>query len=68
MSQENKALSTFTFQNPEVQRAANTVYNFKVAYETANAGKTYQFKTDYERMQNLLGKAHNFAVSTNGAN
>lgn len=48
-------LSTiFVFSSPEVQKAANNVYEFKKSQETA--GKTYQFKSDYERMQYIIGR------------
>lgn len=49
----------FVFDNPQVQNAANTVYESTKAFNArpANAasGKKYQFKTDFERMQYLLG-------------
>lgn len=49
----------FSFNSPQVQRAANVVYNFKTAYDIDNnsavTGKTYTFKTDAERMQYLMG-------------
>lgn len=48
----------FIFESVQFQRAANNVYEFKQAYDTANAssGKKYQFKTDFERMQYLIGR------------
>ena len=54
------AVSTiFVFQSPTFQNAANTVYEYKQAVDTLNnataTGKTYKFKTDYERMQALIG-------------
>jgi len=60
------AVSTiFVFDSPQVQNAANTVYLQKRAFDAAataaaaGSGKPpvlYQFKTDAERMQNLLGQ------------
>jgi len=48
-------VGTTTFQN-----AANTVYLAKVAYDTNPANvarnRVKQFKSDYERMQYLLGR------------
>jgi hypothetical protein len=44
----------FVFSTPQVQRAANAVYEAKKAKETA--GIPYQFKSDYERMQYILGR------------
>ena len=50
----------FVFESVQWQNAANTVYEHQKAYNTANnattTGKTYKFKSDYERMQALLGK------------
>ena len=60
----------FIFQNKQVQTAANAVYEYKAAYDAANAakGKKYQFKTDRERMQYLIGQqnrvAHSMVVPT----
>jgi hypothetical protein len=69
MSAVNKHLSTFMFESPAFQNAANTVYNFKVTYESlpanSNVNKKYQFKTDFERMQALLGSANRCAVLSN---
>ncbi len=49
----------FIFDTPQVQNAANTVYEFKRVYDLdpANVAKQrkYTFKTDAERMQYLLG-------------
>jgi hypothetical protein len=50
----------FIVDTKSTQLAANTVYNFKTAYDAAQvaAGKNtkYQFKSDWERMQYLVGK------------
>ena len=60
----------FIFENNQVQTAANAVYEAKAAYDAANAakGKKYQFKTDRERMQYLIGQqnrvAHSMVVPT----
>lgn len=49
----------FVFDSPQFQNAANSVYVFKSTIDNAPAnvasGKKYQFKTDFERMQYLLG-------------
>ena len=49
--------NVFVFESPQFQTAANAVYEYKKAYDTANAAsqKKYQFKTDFERMQYMLG-------------
>jgi hypothetical protein len=56
----------FIFENKQVQTAANAVYEAKAAYDAANAakGKKYQFKTDRERMQYLIGQQGRVAHST----
>jgi hypothetical protein len=55
-----KVSTIFVFDTVQVQKAANTVYEFKAAYDAlpANAGKglKYQFKTDFERMQYIIGR------------
>ena len=54
--------TTFTFQTPQIQNAANSVYVAKstadALYLTSNASapKTYTFKSDWERMQYILGR------------
>jgi hypothetical protein len=52
-----KVSTIFVFESPQFQTAANMVYEYKKTYDAANAasGKKYQFKTDFERMQYLLG-------------
>jgi hypothetical protein len=53
--------TVFTFQSVQVQNAANSVYVQKSTvdgqYAAANptAPKKYTFKSDYERMQYILG-------------
>uniref|UniRef100_A0A6C0BBI7 Fibronectin type-III domain-containing protein n=1 Tax=viral metagenome TaxID=1070528 RepID=A0A6C0BBI7_9ZZZZ len=56
----------FIFENKQVQTAANAVYEHKAAYDAANAakGKKYQFKTDRERMQYLIGRQGRVVHST----
>lgn len=54
------AVSTiFVFQSPDFQNAANTVYEYKQSVDAFNAARgnnaKYTFKSDYERMQYLLG-------------
>lgn len=50
----------FIFDTPQVQNAANTVYEFKQAYDARPLNiarkKTYTFKTNAERIQYLLGR------------
>ena len=49
----------FVFESPAFQTSCNMVYQFKKARDAAaNAtvtGNTYKFKSDFERMQYLLG-------------
>ena len=49
----------YVFASPQYQEAANTVYEFKKAYDNQPAnlasGKKYQFKSDFERLQYLTG-------------
>jgi hypothetical protein len=58
----NMTLSTiFTFDSPAVQNAANTVYfnvstvNGQNRNNAVGNGNYIKFKSDYERMQYLLG-------------
>jgi len=54
--------TVFTFQSVQVQNAANSVYAAKSTadglYVSSNAiaPKKYNFKTDYERMQYIIGR------------
>jgi hypothetical protein len=55
------AVSTiFVFDTPQVQTAANNVYEYVTAFNnaTSNSSKNvkYQFKSDWERMQYILGR------------
>lgn len=49
----------FVFNSPAFQNASNMVYQFKKQADIRNnatvTGKTYKFKTDFERMQYLIG-------------
>ncbi len=49
----------FQFTTPQFQNAANTVYNQKLAFDTdpknVAQGRVYTFKSDFERMQALIG-------------
>jgi hypothetical protein len=51
---------TFDKENPAIQVAANNVYEFVTAFNNAptNSQKNikYQFKTDFERMQFIIGR------------
>jgi hypothetical protein len=54
------AISTiYVFESPAFQNGADTVYLQKKAYDAAQVAigsqKKYQFKTDFERMQYLVG-------------
>lgn len=54
--------TVFTFQSVQIQNAANSVYVQKSTvdgqFATSNpsAPKKYTFKTDYERMQYIIGQ------------
>ena len=55
------AVSTvFIFESPQFQDAANTVYLQKQAYDARQvalgSSNVYVFKSDYERMQYLIGR------------
>lgn len=58
--QNNCPSTVFIFESVQWQNAANTVYEHVEAYNLAKnarvTGKTYKFKSDYERMQALLGR------------
>lgn len=49
----------FVFDSPTYQTAATSVYLYKSTLdnlpENVAKGKTYQFKSDYERLQYLMG-------------
>lgn len=51
--------NTFIFESPAFQNAANMVYvhkkNIDALTNATVTGNTYRFKTDFERMQYLLG-------------
>jgi hypothetical protein len=55
-----KVSTPFVFESVAYQNAANNVYEYVTAYNTANnatvTGSNYKFKSDYERMQYLLGQ------------
>jgi hypothetical protein len=60
------AVSTiFIFQSPAVQTAAESVYiqkqNYDAAQSTMGSKAKYQFKTDFERMQYLIGQYGQFS-------
>ena len=60
----------YVFKDPQIQKAANTVYEYVAAFNAANAatGIKYQFKSDYERMQYTIGRegrvVHSILVPT----
>jgi len=45
----------FIFESVDFQNGANTINNFVDAYNAVNTSNTFQFKSDYDRMKNLLG-------------
>jgi len=49
----------FVFESPAFQSACNMIYQFKKNTDKLNnstkTGKVYRFKSDFERMQYLLG-------------
>jgi len=49
----------FIFQSPGFQNSCNMIYEYKKQKDIKNnavtTGNTYKFKTDFERMQYLLG-------------
>ena len=49
----------FVYDSPQAQNAANSIYVYKSTIDSLPAnvasGKKYQFKTDFERMQYILG-------------
>ncbi len=56
----NCVSTIFIFDNVQYQNSANNVYNHKVEFDlqprNEKKGKKYVFKTDYERMQALIGR------------
>lgn len=56
----NCVSTIFIFESVQYQNAANTVYTRKQEYDAQprneKKGKKYVFKTDYERMQALIGR------------
>lgn len=50
-----QSTSNFIFNNVALQNGANTAYQFTVDYQTAT-GKPYQFRSQTERIQALIGK------------
>ena len=54
---QTKVSTIYVFDSPQVQTANNTVYEYVKNYSTTNAGngKGYQFKSDQERLQYLMG-------------
>ena len=50
MSQES-----FIFETVDFQNGANTINNFVQAYNAVNTSNPFQFRSDYDRMKNLLG-------------
>jgi hypothetical protein len=51
--------TVFVFDSPTFQAAATSVYAYKSTIDALPAnearGKKYQFKSDYERLQYLMG-------------
>lgn len=50
----------FVFDTPQVQTAANNVYEFVTAFNNTSSNATknvkYQFRSDWERMQYIIGR------------
>jgi hypothetical protein len=50
---------SFVFASPAFQNSCNMIYEYKkqkdIQNNAATTGNTYKFKTDFERMQYLLG-------------
>jgi hypothetical protein len=55
-----KVSTTFVFNNLQYQASANTVYiqasTFNSSSQATATGNYFPFKTDYQRMQYLIGK------------
>ncbi len=51
--------SLFIFNTPAFQTSADTTYEYVKQYSTfyGQTGKSYQFKTDAERMNYIIGQA-----------
>jgi hypothetical protein len=45
----------FIFESVDFQNGANTINNFVQNYNAVNTSNPFQFKSDYDRMKNLLG-------------
>ena len=45
----------FIFETVDFQNGANTINNFVKSYNAVNTSNPFQFKSDYDRMKNLLG-------------
>lgn len=56
---QTRVSTIFQFESPTFQTGANTVYVYKSTFENAPAnvakGIKYQFKSDFERLQYLIG-------------
>lgn len=58
-----KVSTPFIFNSPAYQTSSEVTYEYVKAYSTfyGGTGKTYQFKTDAERMNYIIGQAGLFA-------
>lgn len=45
----------FIFETVDFQNGANTINNFVNKYNAVNTSNPFQFRSDYDRMKNLLG-------------
>jgi hypothetical protein len=45
----------FIFETVDFQDGANTINNFVQTYNAVNTSNPFQFKSDYDRMKNLIG-------------
>ena len=47
----------FIFETVDFQNGANTINNFVKSYNAVNTSNPFQFRSDYDRMKNLLGNS-----------
>jgi hypothetical protein len=45
----------FIFETVDFQNGANTINNFVQSYNAVNTSNPFQFRSDYDRMKNLIG-------------
>jgi hypothetical protein len=47
----------FIFESVDFQNGANTINNYVKSYNAVNTSNPFQFRSDYDRMKNLLGNS-----------